>query len=69
MMTLLFNNTSVTVEEFLSLKTFLKEVANLQGEEGYAVMVNQQFVPKARHESTVLNAGDAIQLITPMQGG
>ena len=34
-----------------------------------AVAVNSEFVPRSQHETRVLQAGDAIELVAPMQGG
>ncbi len=35
----------------------------------FAVAVNQQFVPRSDHHKTVLNEGDQIEIIAPIQGG
>lgn len=35
----------------------------------FAVAVNQQFVPRSDHHKTVLNQGDHIEIIAPLQGG
>jgi len=34
-----------------------------------AVAVNEEFIPKTEYENTVLNDGDRVELVTPMQGG
>lgn len=38
-------------------------------EGAYALAVNEQFVPRARYDSLIVNAGDKIELLVPMQGG
>jgi len=35
----------------------------------FAVAVNNSFVPTGAYQSTPLNQGDRIDIITPMQGG
>ena len=39
------------------------------GPSGFAVAVNQQFVPKSRYQQTALAEGDQVELVIPMQGG
>ncbi len=34
-----------------------------------AVAVNQNFVPRSQYAQTLINDGDYIELLTPMQGG
>lgn len=34
-----------------------------------AIAVNQTFLPKSRHPHTVLNEGDAVEALSPQQGG
>lgn len=36
---------------------------------GFAVAVNELFVPKDCYMSTELKEGDQLELVTPMQGG
>lgn len=35
----------------------------------YAVAINEQFVPKSSYTSTILQGGDRVELLVPMQGG
>ncbi|MET1254449.1 sulfur carrier protein ThiS [Aliikangiella maris] len=35
----------------------------------YAVAVNEQFIPRSQHSQQVLQEGDSIELVVPMQGG
>jgi sulfur carrier protein len=35
----------------------------------YAVAVNLQFVPKAKHADHLLHEGDRVEVITPVTGG
>ena len=34
-----------------------------------AVAVNSEFVPRSEHHAHTIQAGDAIELVAPMQGG
>jgi len=36
---------------------------------GFAVAVNTTFVPIAKYEETVINEGDTIDILAPVQGG
>lgn len=35
----------------------------------FAVAINEQFIPRAAYSITMLNAGDRLFFIVPMQGG
>ena len=35
----------------------------------YAVAVNGVFIPKSQHSGFVINEGDSIELLSPIQGG
>lgn len=37
--------------------------------DSFAVAVNRTFIPRSLYSSTFLSHGDAIDIITPMQGG
>jgi sulfur carrier protein len=54
--------------------TTARNVAELLREQGYegkiiAVARNSVFVPKMEHTNTILNDGDDIEIVAPMQGG
>ena len=38
-------------------------------EQACAIAVNDEFVPRSEYHSTLLNDGDRIELLVPMQGG
>lgn len=35
----------------------------------YAVAINGEFIPKSLHSEFVVNEGDSIELLSPIQGG
>jgi sulfur carrier protein len=35
----------------------------------YSIMLNNNFIPRCEYANTLLNDGDIIEIITPMQGG
>ena len=39
------------------------------GDETFAIAINGQFVPRNCYADTLLNDGDAVELLVPMQGG
>ena len=65
-MKLLINGEPAEVPENLTVAGLL----NLRQQVNtVAVAVNQQFVPRARHDQHVLKAGDQVEIVAPMQGG
>ena len=36
---------------------------------GFAVAINTTFVPIAKYEETIINDGDTIDILAPVQGG
>jgi sulfur carrier protein len=57
-----------------SIETEVSTLAELLGAEGLggakvATAVNGEFVPAAARADQILNAGDAIEVLAPMQGG
>lgn len=51
-----------------------RSIAEALNENGYAnkivaVAHNGSFVPRALHAKTILNEGDEIEIVAPMQGG
>jgi sulfur carrier protein len=47
-----------------ALETFQYEL-----QPGFAVAVNQQFIPRSLYENTTIDANDCIEVVAPMQGG
>ncbi|MDP5211701.1 sulfur carrier protein ThiS [Pseudoalteromonas tunicata] len=48
----------------------LTELLQRQGaQEPFAVAVNQAFVPRSRCDDYQIQAGDSIELLSPIQGG
>lgn len=55
------------IKEGTTLKQLLEESG--YGKGGFAVAVNVTFVPVEEYEHTVLNEGDKIDILAPVQGG
>ena len=65
-MKIIFNGESHTTES-QNLADFLNEVqADLAAS---AVAINQEFVPRSHYTETLLQEGDQLELLVPMQGG
>ncbi len=60
-------NGEVTEISQTNLNAFLSEFAN--GQSTFAVAINQTFVPRSNYATTELQAGDDIEILSPMQGG
>lgn len=35
----------------------------------FAIAVNRHFIPRGQYATTLLNEGDVVELVSPMQGG
>lgn len=67
MITIYINDEPMHIEQHCSVLEFM---AKYPGEASHsAVAVNNQFIPRTTFPSTLLNDGDRIDLIVPMQGG
>ncbi|MFC0119297.1 sulfur carrier protein ThiS [Pseudoalteromonas xiamenensis] len=65
-MKLLFNGDAIEVSE----DAVLQAVVDAQGaKKPFAVAVNGQFVPSSMLGGYVLNNGDSIDVLSPIQGG
>lgn len=62
-----FNSKRICVEENISLHTVLEVSGVTTG--SFAVAVNRQFVPRGQYTETMVNEGDYIDVVLPMQGG
>lgn len=65
-MNLMINGEPTTVPDGLTVARLLDLRATLHT---FAVAVNQEFVPRARHATHVLREGDRVEIVAPMQGG
>jgi len=67
MITVHFANAMVSIAE----NSLLTELLEAQGyaNKQFAIAINRQFIPRSCYATTQLQAGDIIDIITPMQGG
>ena len=65
-MNVLINQTPVELPEGA---TVADAVAHLAPRPPYAVAVNLEFVPQARHAEHALAEGDQVEIIAPVTGG
>ena len=49
--------------------TVADALAQMQAKPPFAVAVNTVFVPKSQYAAHVLNAGDKVEVISPVTGG
>ena len=61
------NDEVVTLEKNNSLTELLEKKG--LNEHYFAVAVNRNFISKSNYAATMLNEGDIVDVITPMQGG
>ena len=65
-MNILINGQSVTVSDDTSLTQALNQFG---ARPPFAVAVNGDFVPRSQCDTKILNEGDSIELLSPIQGG
>ena len=61
------NGEPTTIDAGTTVRRLLEQLE--LGEAVVAVAVNRSFVPRSQHAEHVVHAGDAIELVAPMQGG
>lgn len=67
MIQICFNEETITIHPTTTLTELLIQQQYTQ--EHFAVAVNQTFIAKRHHPTTLLKEGDRVVLISPMQGG
>jgi sulfur carrier protein len=67
MLEILFNGKKISVAQAINLAELLVQQGYADG--GFAVAVNQEYVPRAEHFQRLLVSGDKVDVMTPMQGG
>ena len=55
------------INEGMTLKELLEALGFAKG--GFAVAINVTFVPVNRYDETILQEGDKIDILAPVQGG
>lgn len=65
-MNILLNDKSLQIFSSSLLELLNKRTTRKQS---YAVAVNDEFVPRSEYQTIVLNEGDRVELLIPMQGG
>lgn len=66
-MNIILNGDAHTLKTVQNIDAFLQD----QGYNGklVAVAMNGEFLPKSTYASTMINDGDKIEIVAPMQGG
>ncbi|MCF6764238.1 sulfur carrier protein ThiS [Thiotrichales bacterium 19S3-7] len=63
-----FNQKMIQINQ---IRPLLSELLSSEGIHGdyFAVVVNDQLIPRSSYQAYVINEGDKVDVITPMQGG
>ena len=61
------NGEPLDIAEGLSVADVLRELGHT--DDGVAVALNTEFVPRRNYAATLIKAGDAIEVVAPIQGG
>lgn len=67
MITIWLNGEKKEIVENTILNEFIQMLAYPTGT--YAVAINETFVPRSEYINKVLQAGDRVEIVIPMQGG
>jgi sulfur carrier protein len=67
MIKITLNGQATTLPLSCPLETALTISGYTEGH--FAVAVNKTFIPKSRHAHTLLQEGDQVEILAPMQGG
>jgi sulfur carrier protein len=67
MITIYLNNQKHQINSNQSLQAFL--LARNHKELHFAIVINNQFIPRTYYSTTLLDENDQIEIIVPMQGG
>lgn len=70
MTTIFVNNEPTTLADIPSpsLEVLLKQPGIVHCKT-FAVALNREFIPKSRYREVMLNNGDQVEILMPMQGG
>lgn len=63
-----FNGEGFAIHRGMTLADFLQQ-RGYTPEQRIATAINTQFVPKGQYAQTLLNDGDRIDVVAPIQGG
>lgn len=67
MISIKINKRNITIDDRCSLSSIIEKY---QLDTSYsAIIINSSFIPKSQYNDTLVNNGDEISQITPMQGG
>lgn len=67
MISIYFANETLSIDATCSLGQLLKDKGYTHG--GYAIALNNQFIPQSFYDKTFFKADDHVEIIVPMQGG
>lgn len=67
MITILFNGKEKSISPAMTLTDFITALAYAPGT--FAVAVNDVFVHRGDYAKKIIQAGDRIEIVMPMQGG
>ncbi|GAA6153009.1 sulfur carrier protein ThiS [Pseudoteredinibacter isoporae] len=72
-MNIVLNGKAVEIPETANLQAFFESLNNEDAAitlpRQFAVAVNAQFVPRSQYPNIILQEGDDLELLVPMQGG
>lgn len=67
MMKIILNGKEKNISLSMTLSAFIDELSYVPGT--FAVAVNEVFIHRCEYASRIIQAGDRIEIVMPMQGG
>jgi sulfur carrier protein len=67
MIKILFNGKEKDISSRMTLNELIEQLSYVPGT--FAVAVNEVFIHRGEYTKTIIQAGDRIEIVMPMQGG
>jgi sulfur carrier protein len=64
---ILINDKPMAIKKDSALLNILKQEG--YGNACFAVAINRNFIPQSKYQEIILNEGDHVEIVAPMQGG
>ena len=67
MISIYLNNKAMDISPQASVQELIEVLPEIP--KGFAIAVNENFVPRSSYQQTALSDGDRVELLVPSQGG
>jgi len=67
MIEIIVNGEKKSISDNINIKEMLQELGYTK--KGFAIALNETFVAISSYETTTIQAGDSVEILSPVQGG